>query len=69
MPALLISQRGFPNNGATVSLLLLRSIVRLTYEVRGRHNLPEGPVIVALKHQSARETIALWVSLKNPDNV
>lgn len=69
LPALLISQRAAARVSelwATVSLSLLRSIVGLTYEVRGRHNLPEGPVIVALKHQSAWETIALWVLLKNP---
>jgi len=69
LPALFISQRAAARVSelwATVSLSLLRSIVGLTYEVRGRHNLPEGPVIVALKHQSAWETIALWVLLKNP---
>ena len=69
LPALLVSQRAtiwISELWAIVSLLLLRLIVGLSYEVRGRHNLPKGAVIVALKHQSAWETIALWVLLKNP---
>lgn len=69
MPALLISQRATARVSevwAIVSLLLLRSIVGLSYEVRGKHNLPRGAVIVALKHQSAWETVALWLLLKNP---
>jgi 1-acyl-sn-glycerol-3-phosphate acyltransferase len=51
---------------ASGSLLLLRWIVGLSYELRGRNNLPRGPVIVALKHQSAWDTIALWILLENP---
>ena len=39
-------------------LALLGGIVGLRYEVRGRENLPDGPVIFAVKHQSAWETIA-----------
>jgi 1-acyl-sn-glycerol-3-phosphate acyltransferase len=49
-----------------VSLLLLRLIVGLSYEVRGQHNYPQSPAIVALKHQSAWDTIAVWVILENP---
>jgi len=69
LPALLFSQHAAARVSevwATVSLLLLRLIVGLSYEVRGKHNLPQGVVIVALKHQSAWEAIALWVLLKNP---
>ena len=69
LPALLISQRAAASISevwAIGSLLLLRLIVGLSYEVRGSENLPEDAVIVALKHQSAWETIALWVLLKNP---
>ena len=68
LPAL-VSQRAtiwISELWAIVSLLLLRAIVGLSYEVRGRHNLPKGAVIVALKHQSTWETIALWVLLENP---
>ena len=51
---------------AIVSLLLLRLIVGLSYEVRGSNNLPRGGAIVAFKHHSAWDTIALWVLLENP---
>jgi 1-acyl-sn-glycerol-3-phosphate acyltransferase len=66
---LLVSQRGtiwISSLWAVVSLLLLRLIVGLSYEVRGLNNLPKGSAIVALKHQSAWDTIALWVLLENP---
>ena len=56
LPALLVSQRAtiwISALWANVSLLLLQLIVGLTYEVRGWNNLPRGPAIVALKHQSA----------------
>ena len=69
LPALLISRRAtiwISGLWAIVSLWLLRSIVGLSYEVRGRHNLPKGAVIVALKHQSTWETIALWILLEDP---
>ena len=69
LPALLVSQRAtiwVSALWAIVSLFLLRLIVGLSYEVRGRHNLPKSAVIVALKHQSAWETIALWVLLEKP---
>lgn len=49
-----------------MSLLLLRLIVGLSYEVRGWNNLPKGAIVVALKHQSAWDTLALWVLLENP---
>ncbi len=69
LPALLVSLRAtiwISELWAIVSLLLLRLIVGLSYEVRGRNNLPKGAVIVALKHQSAWDTIALWVLLEKP---
>jgi 1-acyl-sn-glycerol-3-phosphate acyltransferase len=69
LPALLVSQRAtiwISGLWATVSLLLLRLIVGLSYEVRGSNNLPTGAVIVALKHQSAWDTIALWVLIEKP---
>ncbi len=69
LPALLVSQRAtiwISRLWATVSLLLLRLVVGLSYEVRGGNNLPKGAVVVALKHQSAWDTIALWVLLENP---
>jgi len=39
-------------------LALLAALVGLRHEVRGTERLPEGPVIYAVKHQSAWETIA-----------
>lgn len=69
LPVLLVSQRAtawVSGLWAMVALLLLRLIVGLSYEVRGTNNLPQRSAIVALKHQSAWDTIALWVLLKNP---
>ena len=36
---------------------LLRVVAGLSYEVRGLENLPDRPVIIASKHQSAWETV------------
>jgi 1-acyl-sn-glycerol-3-phosphate acyltransferase len=47
--------------------LLLRVVVGLRHEVRGLENLPDGPVIVASKHQSAWET--LFFHMYRPDLV
>ena len=45
---------------------LLGVVVGLRYQVRGLKNLPDGAVIVACKHQSAWETLALWCVLRQP---
>ena len=45
-------------------LWLLRAIVGLDHEVRG--TVPNGPVVVASKHQSAWETLAMPVLLRHP---
>jgi 1-acyl-sn-glycerol-3-phosphate acyltransferase len=69
LPTLLISQRAtiwISELWASVTFWLLLQIVGLSHEVRGRYNVPEGAVIVALKHQSAWEAIALWVLVKKP---
>jgi 1-acyl-sn-glycerol-3-phosphate acyltransferase len=47
--------------------LLLRTVVGLGYRVRGRERLPESPVILASKHQSAWET--LFFHMLRPDIV
>ena len=39
---------------------LLEITCKITYEIRGRENIPNYPVIVASKHQSAFETFALF---------
>lgn len=46
-------------------LVLLRIIVGQKLKVRGRHNLPKGPALIAAKHQAQWETIALIPLLPN----
>jgi 1-acyl-sn-glycerol-3-phosphate acyltransferase len=47
-------------------LWLLRTIIGTKMEVRGVHNIPDGPCLVASKHQSAWETFALIPSFRDP---
>ena len=42
---------------------LLRHLVGLDYEVRGRSGMPPGPAIYAFKHQSAWETVVIHLLL------
>ena len=44
---------------------LLEIICKITYEVKGRENIPNKAVLVASKHQSAFETFALFYILNN----
>jgi 1-acyl-sn-glycerol-3-phosphate acyltransferase len=44
----------------------LSLLVGLDYEARGRTRIPGGPVIFAVKHQSAWETMALHLLLADP---
>ncbi len=44
-------------------LAALRLLCGLKHQVRGRENLPEGPVLIAAKHQSAWDTIIFSVLL------
>jgi 1-acyl-sn-glycerol-3-phosphate acyltransferase len=48
------------------NLVLLRAVAGIDVEVRGRENIPKGPIIVASKHQSAWETFALLPLFDNP---
>jgi 1-acyl-sn-glycerol-3-phosphate acyltransferase len=48
------------------TLWLLRVCAGLDYEIRGRENLPPGPVILAMKHQSAWDTFAVPVLFRDP---
>ncbi len=50
-------------NGA---LWLLSLIVGLQFQVRGRENVPDESVMMAVKHQSAWETLALNLELRDP---
>ena len=45
---------------------LLRTIVGLDYQVRGRERLPDGPAIYALKHQSAWDTVSTHLLIRDP---
>lgn len=51
---------------ARTSLWLLRVICGTHIEVRGLKNIPEGPVLVAGKHQSVWETFAVLPYLDDP---
>ena len=44
---------------------LLQIICNITYEVRGKENIPSYAVLVASKHQSAFETFALFYHINN----
>jgi 1-acyl-sn-glycerol-3-phosphate acyltransferase len=47
-------------------LWLLRVVVGLDHRAMGLENLPNGPVLIAAKHQSAWETFAFNVLLADP---
>ncbi|MBU6507573.1 MAG: 1-acyl-sn-glycerol-3-phosphate acyltransferase [Alphaproteobacteria bacterium] len=64
LPFLLGTRRGmlaFGTFWARGVFALLRGIVGLDYEMRGRRHLPVGPCIVAMKHQSAWDTLAATI--------
>jgi len=48
------------------NLVLLRMIAGIKVEFRGLEKIPQGPLIVAAKHQSAWETFALLTLFDNP---
>lgn len=51
---------------ARLELWLLKHIAGLDCEVRGLDKLPDGPCLVASKHQSAWETFALMPLFRDP---
>ncbi len=51
---------------ARIATWLLRVIVGTKMEVRGRENLPDGPVLVVAKHQSTWDTFALIPLFDDP---
>ena len=62
LPTLLLARRlaaRVPFWFAGAQLFLLDVVAGLRIEVRGRNNLPDGPALIAVKHQSALETYAL----------
>ncbi|MBI1179554.1 MAG: 1-acyl-sn-glycerol-3-phosphate acyltransferase [Alphaproteobacteria bacterium] len=54
------------NVWAAGTAALIRHVLGIRCEVRGRENLPEGPMIVASKHQSAYETVVFHQLLHDP---
>jgi 1-acyl-sn-glycerol-3-phosphate acyltransferase len=48
------------------NLVLLRVVAGIDIDVRGAEKIPNGPIIVASKHQSAWETFALLPLFENP---
>lgn len=49
-----------------ISMTLVRKIAGIDYEIRGREYMPRQPAIIAVKHQSAFETLALPEILFDP---
>ena len=47
-------------------MVLLRVVAGVRMEVTGREHIPEGPLLIASKHQSAWETIALLPLFRDP---
>ncbi|HEY1798590.1 MAG TPA: lysophospholipid acyltransferase family protein [Stellaceae bacterium] len=57
---------GFGRTWSRWSLAWLRWIIGLGHEVRGWENLPPGPCLIAMKHQSAWDTLIMPVLLGDP---
>lgn len=51
---------------ASAALWGLRVICGLSYRIEGAEHVPDGPCLIACKHQSMWETVALIPILKNP---
>ena len=45
--------------------IFLKYVCKITHEIRGIKNIPDEPVIIVSKHQSAFETFALYYYCKN----
>ena len=69
LPVMLLPRRlayRFGRSWADLILRLCAAIAGLGYEVRGREHLPKGPAIIAMKHQSAWDTLAAPVIFRDP---
>lgn len=47
-------------------LWLMRATAGIRFEIRGAENLPDGPVLIACKHQSAWDTMIWHVIARDP---
>ncbi|MCW8923362.1 MAG: 1-acyl-sn-glycerol-3-phosphate acyltransferase [Gammaproteobacteria bacterium] len=50
-------------NFARFGLWLIKRVCKLTYEIEGMENIPEGGAVVLCKHQSTWETLMLQIDL------
>ena len=69
LPVLLLPERAgmaFGRSWAALVLKLLGWCCGLTHELRGAETLPRGPAIIAMKHQSAWDTLAVPVIFGDP---
>ena len=69
LPVLLMPRRRVMDFGrfwARCVLALLKGTVGLDGEIRGLEHLPSGPAIIAMKHQSAWDTLILPIVLGDP---
>ncbi len=69
LPMLLAPRRRVMDFGrlwAKGVLFLLKTVVGLGFEIRGRERLPQGSFILAMKHQSAWDAVILPVVLGDP---
>ncbi|MBY0431799.1 MAG: 1-acyl-sn-glycerol-3-phosphate acyltransferase [Rhodospirillales bacterium] len=48
------------------TLAMVRIILGIRWEIRGRDNLPPGPVVIAAKHQSAWDTLIFHALVPDP---
>lgn len=67
---LLLGPRKLMQRGAALwlhgGMFLQRTVLGLSFEVRGRENLPAGAVLIAAKHQSAWDTMIFHHLLDDP---
>jgi len=47
-------------------MAMLKYVAGVSYEIRGRERLPDGPVVIASKHQSAWDTIIWHIIVDDP---
>ena len=73
LPLVLLGGRGVAVEGtkrwSRYALFGLRHICGIRHEVRGRENLPAGPVLIASKHQAMWETLFFMTMLEDPSIV
>lgn len=70
IPFVLLSRRetalGVAQWWCRANLALLKAIVGVELEVRGREHIPQGAALIAVKHQSALETFGIVPCLPDP---